>query len=108
LNAWVAALSTHASDMLDWLMMGPVGRFMLSVCRIWIAAGLAPGTILNWLLVAKRIRRYSLTAGMPLSFFEKQSGAPEFTVRTADSGEAPPCHLCPQDEGKVLKALFLG
>ncbi|MDR2078604.1 MAG: sodium:proline symporter, partial [Treponema sp.] len=63
LNSWVAALSAHASDMSGWLMMGLVGTvYAFGAGRIWIAVGLALGTILNWLLVAKRLRRYSLTA----------------------------------------------
>jgi sodium/proline symporter len=76
LNAWVAALSTHASDMSGWLMMGLVGSvYAFGIGQIWIAAGLALGTILNWLLVAKRIRRYSLTAGYAITmpeFFENR------------------------------------
>ena len=52
LNAWVAAFSTHASDMSGWLMMGLVGSvYAFGIGRIWIAAGLALGTILNWVLV---------------------------------------------------------
>jgi sodium/proline symporter len=76
LNAWVAAFSTHASDMSGWLMMGLVGSiYTFGIGRIWIAVGLALGTIFNWLLVAKRIRRYSLTAGYAITmpeFFEKR------------------------------------
>ncbi|MDR2186095.1 MAG: sodium/proline symporter PutP [Treponema sp.] len=76
LNAWVAAFSTHASDMSGWLMMGLVGSvYAFGIGQIWIALGLALGTILNWLLVAKRIRRYSLTAGYAITlpeFFENR------------------------------------
>ncbi|MDR2019690.1 MAG: sodium/proline symporter PutP [Treponema sp.] len=76
LNAWVAAFSAHASDMSGWLMMGLVGAaYAFGIGQIWIAAGLALGTILNWVLVAKRIRRYSLTAGYAITmpeFFEKR------------------------------------
>jgi sodium/proline symporter len=76
LNAWVAAFSTHASDMSGWLMMGLVGAvYTFGIGQIWIAAGLALGTMLNWLLVAKRLRRYSLTAKYAITipeFFENR------------------------------------
>jgi sodium/proline symporter len=63
LNAWVAALSAYASDMSGWLMLGLVGAvYSFGAGQIWIALGLALGTIFNWLLVAKRLRRYTLTA----------------------------------------------
>jgi sodium/proline symporter len=63
LNAWTAALSAHASDMSGWLMLGLIGVvYSFGLGRIWIALGLALGTMLNWLLVAKRLRRYTLTA----------------------------------------------
>jgi sodium/proline symporter len=63
LGAWVAALSAHSSDMSGWLMLGLVGTvYAFGLGRIWIAVGLALGTMLNWLLVAKRLRRYTLAA----------------------------------------------
>jgi sodium/proline symporter len=63
LNAWVAALSAYASDMSGWLMLGFVGAvYSFGIRQIWIAVGLALGTILTWILVAKRLRRYTLTS----------------------------------------------
>jgi sodium/proline symporter len=63
LGCWVAALSTYASDMSGWLVMGLVGAFYAyGTGRIWMAVGFALGSVLNWLLVARRLRRYSLTA----------------------------------------------
>ena len=61
LNGFVAALSAQASDMSGWLLMGLPGVAYLSgICDAsWTAIGLAIGTYLNWLIVAKRIRRYS-------------------------------------------------
>ena len=65
LGPWVAAMSAEASDMSGWLLMGLPG--VAYWCGIsdafWTALGLAVGTYLNWLLVAKRLRRYSHTAG---------------------------------------------
>ena len=57
----VTAMSTEASDMSAYLLMGVPGLAMF--CGVaeasWTAIGLAAGTYLNWLLVAKRLRRYS-------------------------------------------------
>ena len=61
LGPWVAAMSAEASDMSGWLLMGLPGVaywFGLSDA-IWTAIGLAIGTYINWLVVAKRLRRYS-------------------------------------------------
>ncbi len=57
----VTAMSAEASDMSSWLLMGLPGVAYLSgICDAgWTAIGLAIGTYVNWLIVAKRIRRYS-------------------------------------------------
>jgi sodium/proline symporter len=63
LNPWVAALSAQASDMSGWLLMGlPGAVYAFGTGQVWIAVGLAMGTMLNWVLVAKRLRRYTITA----------------------------------------------
>lgn len=61
----VTAMSAEASDMSSWLLMGLPGLAYLSGCAEagWTAIGLALGTYLNWLIVAKRLRRYSVKAG---------------------------------------------
>ena len=58
----VTAMSAEASDMSSWLLMGLPGVAYLSgvADASWTAIGLALGTYLNFLLVAKRIRRYSV------------------------------------------------
>ncbi len=60
----VTAMSAEASDMSSWLLMGLPGVAYLSGCAEagWTAIGLAIGTYLNWLIVAKRLRRYSAKA----------------------------------------------
>ncbi|MCD8109921.1 MAG: sodium/proline symporter [Clostridiales bacterium] len=60
----VTAMSAEASDMSSWLLMGLPGVAYLSGCADagWTAIGLAIGTYLNWLIVAKRLRRYSVKA----------------------------------------------
>ena len=58
----VTAMSAEASDMSSWLLMGLPGvAYLTGVADAsWTAIGLALGTYLNFLLVAKRIRRYSV------------------------------------------------
>ena len=57
----VTAMSTEASDMSAYLLMGVPGLALF--CGVaeasWTAIGLSIGTWLNWLLVARRLRRYS-------------------------------------------------
>ena len=70
----VTAMSAEASDMSSWLLMGLPGVAYLSGCAEagWTAIGLAIGTYLNWLIVAKRLRRYSHKANNSItipSFF---------------------------------------
>ena len=61
LGPWVAAMSAEASDMSGWLLMGLPGvAYWCGLAdAFWTAAGLAVGTYCNWLLVAKRLRKYS-------------------------------------------------
>lgn len=65
LGPFVTAMSAEASDMSSWLLMGLPGVAYASglADAAWTAIGLAVGTYLNWLIVAKRIRRYSVVAG---------------------------------------------
>jgi sodium/proline symporter len=65
LGPWVAAMSAEASDMSGWLLMGlpGVAYFTGASEAVWTAIGLACGTYLNWLIVAKRLRKYSQVAG---------------------------------------------
>lgn len=76
LNGWVAALSAQASDMSGWLLMGlPGSLYALGTGQIWIAVGLFVGTVLNWVLISKRLRRYTIVANNSLTlpeFFENR------------------------------------
>ena len=62
LGALVTAMSAEASDMSSWLLMGLPGvAYLTGIADAgWTAIGLAVGTYLNWLIVAKRLRRYSV------------------------------------------------
>lgn len=61
LGPLVSAMSAEASDMSSWLLMGLPGVAYLTggAEAGWTAIGLAIGTYLNWLLVAKRLRIYT-------------------------------------------------
>lgn len=61
LGPFVTAMSAEASDMSSWLLMGLPGvAYLTGVAdAAWTAIGLAIGTYLNWLIVAKRLRRYT-------------------------------------------------
>ena len=64
LGPWVTAFSASASDMSGWLLMGLPGvAYWCGLAdAFWTAIGLAIGTYLNWLIVSKRLRRYSVRA----------------------------------------------
>jgi sodium/proline symporter len=65
LGPFVTAMSAEASDMSSYLLMGLPGlAYFSGLCDVtWTIIGLALGTYLNWLLVAKRLRNYSHVCG---------------------------------------------
>ena len=78
LGPFVTAMSAEASDMSGWLLMGlPAVALMGGLAEAsWTAIGLAIGTYLNWLFVAKRLRIYSakIDAYTLPDFFAKRFG----------------------------------
>lgn len=78
LGPFVTAMSAEASDMSSWLLMGLPGvAYLTGLAEAsWTAIGLVVGTYLNWLIVARRIRRYShrLNAITVPQFFSKRWG----------------------------------
>lgn len=78
LGPFVTAMSAEASDMSGWLLMGlPAVAMMCGLAEAtWTAIGLAIGTYLNWLFVAKRLRVYSqrIDAFTLPDFFSKRFG----------------------------------
>lgn len=72
LGPWVTAMSAEASDMSGWLLMGLPGvAYWCGVAdAAWTAIGLAIGTYLNWLIVSKRLRRYSVRANNSITLPE--------------------------------------
>lgn len=89
LGGWVAALSAQASDMSGWLLMGlPGAIYAFGTGQIWIAVGLAIGTILNWVFVSSRLRRYTIRANNSLTlpeFFENRYRDKSKVLRVASS-----------------------
>ena len=67
LGSWLTALSAQASDMSGWLLIGLPGTAYVLYTgtseAIWTAIGLVIGTYLNWLFVAKRLRKYTEVSG---------------------------------------------
>ncbi|MDR0381518.1 MAG: sodium/proline symporter PutP [Oscillospiraceae bacterium] len=89
LGPWVTAMSAEASDMSGWLLMGVPG--LAYWCGFadaaWTAIGLLAGTYLNWLIVAKPLRRYSTLAGNSITIpeffsnrFKEQKNKPLLTI----------------------------
>ncbi len=72
LGPWVTAMSAEASDMSGWLLMGLPGvAYWCGLAdAFWTALGLAVGTYLNWLIVSKRLRRYSIRANNSITLPE--------------------------------------
>lgn len=57
MNYWLTALAAHASDMGSWMFMGyPAAVFLSGYTGAWTAVGLLLFMLLNWLLVAPKIR----------------------------------------------------
>ena len=63
MGPWVTAMSAQASDMSAWLLMGLPGSILaFGFGQMWIGIGLAIGTALNWIIVARRLRCFSAAA----------------------------------------------
>ena len=76
LNSWVTAMSAQAADMSGWLLMGLPGCiYAFGTNQAWIAIGLFIGTVLNWIFVSGRLRRYTICANNSLTlpmYFENR------------------------------------
>lgn len=80
----VTALSACASDMSGWLLMGlPGAVFAAGLGQVWIGVGLLAGSYLNWLLVARPLRRESARLGaLTISdYFERRFAARTRSLR---------------------------
>lgn len=71
LGGWVGAMSAQASDMSGWLLMGlPGSIYLLGTGEIWVSLGLLLGTFANWMIVAGRLRRYTIRANNSMTLPE--------------------------------------
>ncbi|HVM37117.1 MAG TPA: sodium/proline symporter PutP [Sphingomicrobium sp.] len=72
----VAALSAGASDMSGWLLLGlPGAAFVAGLSSAWIAIGLFIGALINYIIVAPRLRVHTERTGDSITipeFFEKR------------------------------------
>ena len=88
LGSWVTAISAQASDMSGWLLMGlPGAIYAGGMGDVWVAIGLGIGTLLNWLLVAPRLRVYTerVSALTLSSFFAERFRDPSGLLRAVSS-----------------------
>ena len=71
LHPAVAALSAGASDMSGWLLLGLPGALYASgLVEAWIGIGLFVGALVNWVVVAPRLRRQTVEYGNALTIPE--------------------------------------
>ena len=71
LSPKVTALSAGASDMSGWLLLGLPGALYASgLVEAWIAIGLFVGALINWIVVAPRLRRQTEALGDALTIPE--------------------------------------
>lgn len=70
LGPLVTAMSAEASDMSSWLLMGLPGvAYLTGICdAFWTAVGLAVGTYVNWLIVAKDLESIQYYAETQLQY----------------------------------------
>ena len=76
--------------MSGWLLMGlPGSIYAFGTGQAWIAVGLFLGTVCNWLLISKRLRRYTIIANNSMTlpeFFENRFHDKKKILLTISSG----------------------
>ena len=71
LHPAVAALSAGASDMSGWLLLGlPGALYAAGLVEAWIGIGLFVGALVNWIVVAPRLRKQTVQYGNALTIPE--------------------------------------
>ncbi|UIP07890.1 sodium/proline symporter PutP [Erythrobacter sp. SDW2] len=71
LSPAVAALSAGASDMSGWLLLGlPGALYAAGLVEAWIGIGLFAGALVNWIVVAPRLRQQTEDLGNALTIPE--------------------------------------
>ena len=89
LSPKVAALSAGASDMSGWLLLGlPGALFVSGLASAWIGIGLFVGALVNWILVAPRLREQTVHYGNALtipSFLANRFPTQSMSLRTVSA-----------------------
>jgi SSS family solute:Na+ symporter len=89
LSPKVAALSAGASDMSGWLLLGLPGALYISgLASAWIGIGLFVGALLNWILVAPRLREQTVHYGNAItipSFLANRFPTQALSLRTVSA-----------------------
>ncbi|MFZ9396196.1 MAG: sodium:solute symporter family transporter, partial [Erythrobacter sp.] len=68
LSPSVASLSAGASDMSGWLLLGlPGALYAAGLVEAWIGIGLFVGALVNWIVVAPRLRAQTEALGNALT-----------------------------------------
>lgn len=85
----VAALSAGASDMSGWLLLGlPGALYAAGLVEAWIGIGLFVGALLNWIIVAPRLReqteRYDNSLTIP-AFLANRFPSRALALRTVSA-----------------------
>lgn len=85
----VTSLSAGASDMSGWMLLGlPGAMYASGLSSAWIAIGLLLGALVNYLVVAPRLRVYTETARDAITipdYFEKRFGDDTRLLRVISS-----------------------
>lgn len=89
LSPSVTALSAGASDMSGWMLMGlPGAMFVSGLSSIWVAIGLTFGALLNYIIVAPRLRTYTELANDAITlpdYFENRFNDKTHVLRVVAS-----------------------
>lgn len=77
LGPWVAALAANASSSSAWSLVGTSGfAYQHGLVALWLLPGCVGGFVLNWWLVAPRLRAQTGAAITLTEFFAGPPGAP--------------------------------
>lgn len=100
LSFWLTALSAHASDMSAWLFMAfPAAVYLYGLSQVWTALGLFLGMLLNWKLVARKLRVATEAYGANTlsTYFERRFGDDTGILRVLTAAMLVlfmSCYLC--------------
>lgn len=85
----VTALSAGASDMSGWMMMGlPGAMFLSGLSEAWLSIGLFVGAYVNYIILAPRLRTYTIVANDSITipdFLENRFEDQSKIVRTVSA-----------------------